>query len=76
MAAECRVRIEAEDEETAWVGRELHDAAGRRTASGRVAYDLETVHFYWEDGRPPHEDEALVRTAIDRAIRGRAGAAR
>ena len=71
MAAECRVRIESQDEETAWVRWELRDESEPHVATGRVAYDLETVHFHWQDGRPPHQHEALVRNAIDRAIRDR-----
>jgi hypothetical protein len=72
MAVGCRVCIESEDEETVWVRWELADPPDAApAASGRVAYDLETVHFHWLDGAPPREHEGVVRVTIDRAIRGR-----
>jgi hypothetical protein len=73
MDVTCEVRIDAEDEETAWVRWELRSPTGETVASGRAAYDLETVHFHWEGAPPPREHEGVVRTAIDRAIRRRGG---
>jgi hypothetical protein len=69
---ECRATIERQDEEEVWVHWSLTlPGGGPVAAEGRVRYELETVHFHWQDGRPPAEHEFLVRTTIDRLIRGR-----
>lgn len=76
MTLVCQVAIESEDEETAWVRWSLRAGAdGEEIATGRVAYDLETVQFRWQGGRPPREHEFLIRHTIDRAIRERRRAA-
>jgi hypothetical protein len=77
MELECQATIEQQDEEDAWVHWSLVPRdGGPPVAEGRVRYELETVHFYWQDGRPPAEHEFLVRTTIDRAIRGRSASTR
>jgi hypothetical protein len=72
MEMECRATIERQDEEDAWVRWSLAPPGGHPSvAQGTVRYDLQTVQFRWEDGRPPAEYEFLVRTTIDRAVRSR-----
>jgi len=74
MQVECEATIEREDEENAWVRWKLTPAGGgAEIAAGRVRYDLETVQFHWEEGRPPEDQMFLVRTTVDRAVRGRKG---
>jgi hypothetical protein len=74
MEVECRAVIEREDEENAWLSWTLTPAGGGAPlAEGRVRYDLETVQFHWEERRPPDEHMFLVRTTVDRAVRGRKG---
>jgi hypothetical protein len=72
MEWECRAEIERQDEESVWLRWSLTER-GREApaAEGRVRYDLESVQFFWEGGRPPAAHEFLVRTTIDRAVRGR-----
>ena len=72
MEWECRAEIERQDEENVWLRWSLAER-GRDVppVEGRVRYDLETVQFFWEDGRPPAEHEFLVRTTIDRMVRAR-----
>jgi hypothetical protein len=72
MELECHAAIEREDEEYAWVRWSLAPAGGAPVAQGLARYDLETVQFRWEEGRPPGEQMFLVRTTIDRVVRGRA----
>ena len=69
---ECRAEIERQDEESVWLHWRLVEP-GQNTpqAEGRVRYDLETVQFFWEGGRPPAEHEFLVRNSIDRIVRAR-----
>ena len=72
MELQCKVTLERQDEENAWLRWSLTEPGSEApVAQGRVRYDLETVQFFWEDGRPPAEHEFLVRTTIDRAVRAR-----
>ena len=72
MEMECRATIERQDEDDAWVRWSLTPAGGSTpVAQGMVRYDLETVQFHWQEGRPPAEHEFLVRTTVDRTIRAR-----
>ena len=74
MQVECVATIEREDGENAWLRWKLTPAGGGAAiAEGRVRYDLETVQFHWEEGRPPDDQMFLVRTTVDRAVRGRKG---
>jgi hypothetical protein len=72
MEWECRAEIERQDEESAWLRWSLTQRGQRSPAAqGKVRYDLETVQFFWEGGRPPAEHEFLIRTTIDRTVRAR-----
>jgi hypothetical protein len=72
MELECQATIEQEDEEYAWVHWRLSRPGGEEpVAEGRVRYDLETVQFRWNEGRPHAEQMFLVRATVDRAVRGR-----
>jgi hypothetical protein len=71
MKWECRAEIERKDEENVWLRWSLVEPGRNTPAEGRVRYDLETVQFFWEGGRPPTEHEFLVRTTIDRLVRAR-----
>ena len=74
MQVNCVATLEREDDENAWLHWTLTAAgASAPVAQGRVRYDLETVQFHWEEGRPPDEHMFLVRTTVDRAVRGRKG---
>jgi hypothetical protein len=72
MEWECRAEIERQDEENVWLRWSLAER-GRDVppVEGRVRFDLETVQFFWEGGRPPAEHEFLVRTTVDRMVRAR-----
>jgi hypothetical protein len=72
MEWECRAEIEQQDEENVWLRWSLAERGrDEPPVEGRVRYDLETVQFFWEGGRPPSEHEFLVRTTIDRMVRAR-----
>jgi hypothetical protein len=76
MDLQCEATIERQDEEYAWLHWSLAPSGGGTPiAEGRVRYDLETVQFHWEEGRPPSEHTLLVRATVDRAVRGRKHAA-
>jgi hypothetical protein len=72
MTWQCRAEIERQDEENVWLRWSLTQRGkATPTAEGRVRYELETVQFFWEGGRPPAEQEFLIRATIDRTIRAR-----
>lgn len=72
MEWKCRAEIERQDEENVWLRWSVAEPGQPAPrAEGRVRYDLETVQFFWEGGRPPAEHEFLVRNTIDRVVRAR-----